>query len=707
MALKSRLDLEGLFKNGRKISQNDFADLIESVLNKKDDKFLGEWKPGRVYYSGQVVFYGRGFWQVITGKENGICSHEPPSKENPDWQPLIVPVADNDWEVDEEAGVMYAKVYDCVGIGKIFEEPPGGRLEIIEPERSRFLFFPKETSLTTLSLFQLENQPEEGGEPREKTYFLTGLANDQVGFTTDTPMGFIFRKGGFCEEGQEGALDFREGDLLMSIRPDNSGLARVGISTMEPAGMLDITDEARGQFLFNPEDKEDPVFSIINLDPKCDKNYLSSGVGEDNAVFVTDANRGFVFRHGAEYGEYCAHLNINQGQGLMIVLRHEQTGKARVGIGTEDPQATLDVTDQEVARFQFQPDDKEGAVATITSLADGTYFTLGLGEKPEEPAEQARQAAPPPKETPQKSVLLTNAPGGFSFNQGPAQGEYQKVPQLNQGAANVVFREDGKVGIGTENPETRLEVTDLKSGRFRFNLDDIKVNPALGIVNTRPGFRTNYLTLGADNDTAILITDSKYGFSFRQGSEAQDNPDNEVDISQKSETLLSLRPGRKDEDTGLMKSAEMRVFPEAKDDTGIVHIKGRVGIRTQPLEYELNLEGMMRSFSLFLNTDIQKMSNVRDMANVMDKLKSLRPVSFKWDQATGYQEEGEQIGFVAHEVEEHFPEVVKTTPDPTQDNTKSVAYQNLVPVLVKAIQEQQEMIEKLKRDIEDLKRNNA
>ncbi len=29
------------------------------------------------------------------------------------------------------------------------------------------------------------------------------------------------------------------------------------------------------------------------------------GVGQDHAVLVTDAHRGFLFKHGHDYGDYC------------------------------------------------------------------------------------------------------------------------------------------------------------------------------------------------------------------------------------------------------------------------------------------------------------------------------------------------------------------------------------------------------------------
>jgi hypothetical protein len=49
--------------------------------------------------------------------------------------------------------------------------------------------------------------------------------------------------------------------------------------------------------------------------------------------------------------------------------------------------------------------------------------------------------------------------------------------------------------------------------------------------------------------------------------------------------------------------------------------------------------------------------------------------------------QGEQIGFIAQDVEKVLPSVVVTEPD--SDKTKGMKYSELIPVLVKAIQEQQ------------------
>ena len=682
MGIKSRTDLKGMFMNGTRPSQKEFANLIDSMLNKKDDRFFGHWRPGIAYQTGDVVIYNNALWTVPPdpdGNDQEICSRIPPG-ENQDWDSLIVSFSDNDWEADEDTGVMFAKVFQCIGIGQRFTESglvPEAKVDISEEDKARYLILPKPLEAPTLSLFQL-------GEGPDKTYFLSGLDNTQVGFTSDVPTGFIFRKGFYCEPGEEASLDFRDGDVLMVVQPASDGLARVGISTASPQAMLDITDQTKGQFLFNPEDKEDPAFTIVNLDPETDKNYLAMGVGAEWAPLVTDAPKGFVFRHGEDYGEFCAHEEVNQGKSLMVI-RYNEEDQPRVGIGTEEPCAMLDITDQQQGQFILSPEDGD----------DPLFLAINL--KPEESPHYLATGI-----TTERSEWMTDSPSGFAFKAGDSYDDPCKETSLADGQSLVVILPPGNVGVGTEEPEVRMEVTDNReTGQFLFNLDDKKVNPALAIVNTRPG-EHNYLTLGTSDQTSIFITNSPNGFSFRFGGPAGQN-DNEVDIDQNSETLFRVRPQRDSGGTPLPR--EMRIFPEATGDLpAIVEIKGKVGIYRTPRNFEMDTNGTTRSFGYYINTDSQKMDEVNDLPDVLEKVIKLKPKTFKWSNATGHQAEGKQIGLFAHEVEQDFPEVVKETPpDPVEDQTKSVAYQNLVPVLIKAIKELNDKVDAQTAEIDALK----
>ena len=58
---------------------------------------------------------------------------------------------------------------------------------------------------------------------------------------------------------------------------------------------------------------------------------------------------------------------------------------------------------------------------------------------------------------------------------------------------------------------------------------------------------------------------------------------------------------------------------------------------------------------------------------------------------------------IAQEVEKIIPELVNTSEDPDGGETKTVSYGNMVAVLIEAIKEQNEVINKMKKEIEDLK----
>ena len=68
-----------------------------------------------------------------------------------------------------------------------------------------------------------------------------------------------------------------------------------------------------------------------------------------------------------------------------------------------------------------------------------------------------------------------------------------------------------------------------------------------------------------------------------------------------------------------------------------------------------------------------------------------------------------QLGVIAQELEQVFPGMVEESPDRDADGndlgttTKQVKYSVFVPMLIKAIQEQQSIIESLKADVAALK----
>ncbi|MCU0433234.1 MAG: tail fiber domain-containing protein [Bacteroidia bacterium] len=96
-----------------------------------------------------------------------------------------------------------------------------------------------------------------------------------------------------------------------------------------------------------------------------------------------------------------------------------------------------------------------------------------------------------------------------------------------------------------------------------------------------------------------------------------------------------------------------------------------------------------------INTSDQRQkSNIKALKYGLNEVMKLRPVTFTW---TDRPEDGAKIGLIAQEVQPILNEVVKTGDDSMQ--TLGVFYSDIIPVLINAIQEQQQQIEVLKQQI--------
>jgi hypothetical protein len=96
----------------------------------------------------------------------------------------------------------------------------------------------------------------------------------------------------------------------------------------------------------------------------------------------------------------------------------------------------------------------------------------------------------------------------------------------------------------------------------------------------------------------------------------------------------------------------------------------------------------------YSSSDKRLKDNLKPISNSLEKLQKLTGYEFDWnDKQDTY--EGHDVGVIAQEVEEVLPEVVAT-----RDNGyKAVKYEKIVPLLIEAMKEQQQEINKLKEKL--------
>lgn len=115
----------------------------------------------------------------------------------------------------------------------------------------------------------------------------------------------------------------------------------------------------------------------------------------------------------------------------------------------------------------------------------------------------------------------------------------------------------------------------------------------------------------------------------------------------------------------------------------------------------------------YLPSDERLKKDIRGEGTLLEKIKQLNPVSYNYkSEEVGYLQlpKNRQHGLVAQELKKVFPEMVTEVEHPKfvnrrfegSEKTLAINYTMMIPVLIKAVQEQQEYIEKLEVKINQL-----
>ena len=134
------------------------------------------------------------------------------------------------------------------------------------------------------------------------------------------------------------------------------------------------------------------------------------------------------------------------------------------------------------------------------------------------------------------------------------------------------------------------------------------------------------------------------------------------------------------------------------------------------VSFQVSADGTVFARSGFVSSsDASLKDNIQSISNVLDGIRDINPVTynFKTDIENNNQQSQRnttndnnirvRYGFIAQELEEIFPDVVHTMPS----GEKGIAYQELIPILVSAIQELQGEIDALKEETDAPQRRQA
>jgi len=295
--------------------------------------------------------------------------------------------------------------------------------------------------------------------------------------------------------------------------------------------------------------------------------------------------------------------------------------------------------------------------------------------------------------------------------------------------SKLVITTAGNVGIGTTSPNAKLEVTGSSDGNLTSAIfantvqggtnDTVAVE--LQLAGTSGQVAASTLRAGKGEDwtsgtsrSGFLAIEAVLDGTNRQMAYFGSDGDGSSKVSFSTNNSERMR---------INSSGVMGIGTTSPSDnsTTCLFLKGNehvMSIRNQSTSSAgervsidfLDHNGTRRGYisvdtsgTLFSTSSDYRLKNVIEpVQNGIERINKLKPVKFEWKE-TGKEEEG----FIAHEVDEIFKDAVGGKKDAVNEDGsidgQTMDYGRITPLLVKAIQEQQEQIEQLKTEIQTLK----
>jgi hypothetical protein len=294
----------------------------------------------------------------------------------------------------------------------------------------------------------------------------------------------------------------------------------------------------------------------------------------------------------------------------------------------------------------------------------------------------------------------------------------------NNGGASLTMTTNGNVGIGLNNPSTKLHVTGSAATTSSI-LGVATGNSGIG-VEGRSSVGTGVLGEGSGSSDGVAGQTTSgtgvVGFSsFGRGVEAEVIGQGAIALKTSGTSFFKgdtspLSAANAGSGTGIAIGTAGNLGYISSFDYGVFQPRilllnnsgGNVGINTNTPDQALSVNGNASKSGggSWLAFSDERLKNIKGHFNgglkAVMKLQPLR-YEYKKDNMAGVKSDGEHIGFSAQEVEKIIPEAVTKT----EQGIRLVNNDPIILAMLNAIKEQQATIEKLSKQVRRLQRANS
>jgi len=247
-----------------------------------------------------------------------------------------------------------------------------------------------------------------------------------------------------------------------------------------------------------------------------------------------------------------------------------------------------------------------------------------------------------------------------------------------------------KLGIGTSNPGYPLEVNQGVSNEYGLMLTAPKENSNGSTI----GFSSN---IGSGTKNGLFQLDGDGAMVFR-------TLQNDMYFDNFGNGSVNFRVGVLNGNTDSHGNPDHDVFTRMRlDNSGNLTVSNNISTGTLSVTGDISVIGAVTASNISSSSDLRLKQNILPLQNALSIIENLNPVSYekkKTLESNIYSII--ENGFIAQELQKILPELVFESTD--KDKLLSVNYTAIIPILTKGIQEQQALIETLKKEMGMLKK---